>query len=113
MYTQVSINIFGVFTIVGVVITMFIYNVRVTLFVLSVLPIIFLISLIFRYYARRSHRLVRSNLSNINAFLSENLSLMKIIQGMNQQKQYGEFKEKSDKLRKAWSQIIIFAYLGL
>lgn len=111
MYTQVSINIFkNVFTIIGVVIAMFIYNVRVTLFVLSVLPIIFLISLIFRYYARRAHRLVRSNLSNINAFLSENLSLMKIIQGMNQQrKQYGEFKEKSDKLKKSYIQeIIIF-----
>lgn len=111
MYTQVSINIFkNVFTIIGVVIAMFIYNVRVTLFVLSVLPIIFLISLIFRYYARRAHRLVRSNLSNINAFLSENLSLMKIIQGMNQQrKQYGEFKEKSDKLKKSYIQeIVIF-----
>ena len=111
MYTQVMITLFkDIFTIVGVIIAMFITNVELTLMILAIMPVIILLSFIFRYYARKTHRLVRSNLSNINAFLSENLSLMKIIQSMNQQKkQYGEFSEKSNKLKRSYiNEILIF-----
>jgi ATP-binding cassette subfamily B protein len=111
MYTDVIINLIkNVLTIIGVTIAMLIYNVRISLFILSVVPVVLLLSIIFRKYARKAHRAVRSNISSLNAFLSENLSLIKITQAMNQQKkQFNEFDSKSTKLKKSFiSEIMIF-----
>ena len=81
---------------------MFITNVEITLYILITAPIIFGLSMIFRKFSRKAYRDVRTNVTNVNTFLSENISGMKITQIFNQEeKKFDEFKEKNNALRKS------------
>ena len=101
MYTTLIINLIrNILTIIAVIIMMFLLNVKLTLLVLSVVPVLLVTSIIFRKYSRKAYREVRANVSNVNAFLSENLSGMKIIQVFNQEnKKYKEFSKKNNQLK--------------
>lgn len=103
MYTTLIINLIrNVLTIIATVVMMFLISVKLTLLVLSVVPFLLVASIIFRKYSRKAYREVRTNVSNINAFLSENLSGMKIIQVFNQEeKKFKEFTEKNTDLHKS------------
>jgi len=111
MYTSVIINLMkNVFTIFGVIIAMFLVDVELTLYVLAVTPFVVVISFIFRKLSRKAYREVRNNVANVNAFLSENISGMKITQVFNQEdKKHREFLEKNNQLKKSsLKQIFIF-----
>jgi len=103
MYTTLIINLIrNILTIIATIIMMFILDVKLTLIVLCVVPVLIVASIIFRKYSRKAYREVRTNISNINAFLSENLSGMKIIQVFNQEeKKYKEFSDKNNQLKKS------------
>ena len=111
MYTNVLINLLkNVVTIIGVFVTMFLLNATLTLILLMVVPVIFIFTLIFRKYLRKVHRTVRTNVSSMNAFLSENISGIKITQVFNQEeKKYEQFKENNKRLEKSLiKQIFVF-----
>ncbi|MEY3431638.1 MAG: ABC-type multidrug/protein/lipid transport system ATPase component [Bacillota bacterium] len=57
-----------------------------TLVTLSVLPLIYIASQMYRKAARGAYRDVRNKVSELNAFLSEHLSGMKVVQVFNQEK---------------------------
>ncbi len=60
-------------------------------------------SIVFRRYSRNAYRGVRNTISEINAFLSENLSGMKITQVFNQEtKKISEFERINKKLRRSY-----------
>lgn len=103
MYTNVLINLLkNVVTIVLVFVTMFLLNVKLTLILLVIVPIILIFSYFFRKYLRRVHRQVRTNVSSMNAFLSENITGMKITQVFNQEdKKLNEFKANNKQLEKS------------
>ena len=101
MYTTLIINLIrNILTIIAVIIMMFLLSVKLTLLVLSVVPFLIIASVIFRKYSRKAYREVRANVSNVNAFLSENLSGMKLIQVFNQEdKKFKEFSDKNNQLK--------------
>ena len=103
LYTNVLVNIIKcIATIVGVLIAMFLLNVKLTLICLIVFPIIFTLTITFRIFLRKIHRNVRTEVSNMNAFLSENISGMKVTQIFNQEeKKYDEFNTVNKRLKKA------------
>ena len=71
------------------------------LIVLCVFPFILTLTLVFRHFLRKIHRNVRTEVSNMNAFLSENISGMKVTQIFNQEeKKYNEFKTANNRLKK-------------
>lgn len=109
LYTDVVVSVFkDILMVFGVFIFMAFLAPKLTLWLLGLVPLIFIASYFFRKYARRAYRKVRKNVSNINAFLSEHLSGMKLIQIFNrEEKKYQEFKEKNDTLRKAYYQEIL------
>lgn len=73
---------------------------KLTLYVSIVLPIIIVSTILFRRLSRKSYREVKSNVSIMNSYLSENLSGMKVIQIFNQEdKKYQEFKDKNISLK--------------
>lgn len=112
LFTNIIINLIkNGLTIIGVLIIMFFINPLLSLIVLGMCPIVFFVSIIFRKTSRKVYRLVRSNVSNINAFLSENLSGMKITQVFNQEnKKLKEFQERNLALRKSTiKQVLTFA----
>ena len=112
MFTQILTNLIkNIFLVVAIVIAMLLFNYALTLMVLCFVPFIFFFTLIFRKFSRRAFRRVKDGTTDINTFLSENLSGIKIIQIFNQEeRKKKEFIEKNNKLGKAMrDQIFVFS----
>ncbi len=111
LYTNMLISIIrNIVTIISVFITMFMLNIKLTLMLLLSVPVLFIVSFIFRYFSRKTHRKVRNSVSSLNAFLSENISGVKITQIFNQEdKVFNEFKDRNYELKKnSLNEIFIF-----
>lgn len=102
LYTNVIINILkNIFTIIGVFIAMMLLNVSLTIIIICIFPVVIIVTILFRKKLRVIHREVRGNVSNMNAFLSENITGMKTIQVYNAEgKKCDEFKKNNDELKK-------------
>ena len=112
MFTQILTNLIkNIFLVVAIVVAMLMLNYALTLMVLCFVPFIFVFTLIFRKFSRRAFRRVKDGTTDINTFLSENLSGIKIIQIFNQeQRKKNEFAQKNNKLGKAMrDQIYVFS----
>ncbi len=111
MFTNILMNLFkNIFVIVGVLVAMFFINYALTLMVLCFVPFIVIFTLIFRKFSRRAFRKVKDGTTDINTYLSENLSGMKITQIFNrEEKKTEEFSERNKKLARAKEeQILVF-----
>ncbi len=90
------------FVIFAVLAAMLCLNYELTLMVLCFVPFLVLFTVIFRKFSRMSYRKVKDGTTNINTFLSENLSGMKITQIFNcEEKKAREFSAHNKKLAKA------------
>ena len=90
------------FVIFAVLAAMQCLNYELTLMVLCFVPFLVLFTVIFRKFSRMSYRKVKDGTTNINTFLSENLSGMKITQIFNcEEKKAREFSAHNKKLAKA------------
>ena len=79
---------------IGIVVVMFRLSFELTIITFLVLPLIAFASVLFRTKARKVFREMRAKLSAINAFMSEHIMGMKIIQAFNmQQKKFEEFEK--------------------
>jgi len=98
------------FIVLGVLTAMLCLNYELTLMILCFVPFIFLFTLIFRKFSRRAYRRVKDGTTDVNTFLSENLSGMKIIQIFNREdRKMKEFSEKNNALGQAkHQQILVF-----
>ncbi len=111
MYTNVAVNLIRNFLfLIGILIMLFILNWRLTLYVILTIPLVVIASVIFRKFSRASYRRVRANVSEVNAFLSENLSGMKVTQIFNQEdKKRREFQDRNTNLRNSYlREILVF-----
>ena len=112
MFTNILVNMAkNVFIVVGVLAAMLMLNYALTLMILCFVPFLVLFTLIFRKFTRKVYRVVKDRTTDINTFLSENLSGIKITQIFNQeQRKLDEFLEKSQQLKKAkQNQIFVFS----
>ncbi len=103
MFTNILVTLLkNSMVIVGVLAAMLLLNYALTLMILCFVPFIVLFTVIFRQFSRRVHRMVSTATTDINTYLSENLSGMKITQIFNREDQKMEdFVTRSAKLRKA------------
>ena len=103
MFTGLLVNLAkNIFMILGVVIAMFAVNIKLALMVMCFGPFILYFTIIFRKFSRKAYREVKNNVTEMNAFLSENLSGIKITQIFNQEnKKMADFNLKNDKLTKS------------
>jgi len=86
MYTNVLVNLFkDLFVLLGIIIVMLSIDAELALIVFTIIPFIFVLTIVFRINARKAHRRVRTLLSRMNAFLSEHIGGMRIIQIFHQQ----------------------------
>jgi len=98
MYTEVLANFFkNVFLIIGIVVIMLIINVKLTLLSFCVLPLVYLLIMVYRKFAQKNYRILRKILSEFNAFLSEHISGLKIIQLFGIEKKIFDKYEKITK----------------
>jgi len=87
MFTNTLINIIrSVLSMLIIGGILFAIQPLMTLITLAVLPLIYFSSQIYRKAARGAYRDVRNKVSELNAFLSEHLSGMKVVQVFNQEK---------------------------
>lgn len=103
MFTNILVTLVkNVMVIVGVFGAMLMLNYALTLMVLCFVPFIVLFTVIFRKFSRRVHRQVNNATTDINTYLSENLSGMKITQIFNREEEkLNDFLHRSRKLQRA------------
>ena len=103
MFTNLIVNLIkNCFIIVGVFVAMLCLNYMLTLMVLCFVPFIVLFTVVFRKFSRKAYRRVKDGTTDINTFLSENLSGMKIIQSFNREEhKKNEFDKKNRALGKS------------
>ena len=111
MFTNILVQLVkNVFVIIGVLLAMLLLNYMFTLMVLCFVPFVILFAYIFRKFARKVYRRVKDCTTDINTYLSENLSGIKITQIFNREdRKMEEFRQKSGALKKAkQNQIFVF-----
>ena len=112
LFTSVLVSLLrNALTIIGVYVIMFFLSWRLSLLLLGFVAVVFIASFIFRKVITKIWRKERQYTSDLNTFLNENLSGMKIIQIFNQQKRKEkEFNVKNDQLRKTkFNAVLAFA----
>ena len=112
LFTNVLVSLLrNALTIVGVYIIMFFLSWKLSLLLLSFVAVVFIASFVFRKVITKIWRKERQLTSDLNTFLNENLSGMKIIQIFNQQERKDkEFCVKNNQLRKTkFNAILAFA----
>ena len=111
MFTNLLVNLCkNAFVILGILAAMLCLNYALTLMVLCFVPFIVIFTVIFRKFSRRAYRKVKDATTDINTYLSENLSGIKVTQIFGREdEKMAEFREKSRRLAKA-SQEQIFVF---
>ena len=111
MFTNLLVNLTkNAFVILGILAAMLCLNYALTLMVLCFVPFILLFTVIFRKFSRRAYRKVKDATTDINTYLSENLSGIKVTQIFGREdEKMEEFRQKSQTLAKATQeQIFVF-----
>jgi len=103
MFTNIIVTLAkNTMSIIGVLGAMLLLNYALTLMVLCFVPFVVLFTVIFRKFSRRVHRSVSTRTTDLNTYLSENLSGIKITQIFNREEQkMQDFLLRSRKLRDA------------
>ena len=103
MFTNVLVTMVKNFMVLfGIIGVMLVTNYAMTMIVLCFVPFVVLFTVIFQQFSRRAHRAVTDNRTELNTFLSENLSGMKITQIFNREEQkMEEFLQRSRAVRNA------------
>ena len=103
LFTKILVTLAkNTMVVVGVLGAMLMLNYALTLMILCFVPFVVLFTVIFRKFSRRVHRQVNNATTDINTYLSENLSGMKITQIFNREEQkYRDFVDRSTRLTKA------------
>lgn len=103
MFTNILVTLAkNSMVIVGVLGAMLMLNYALTLMVLCFVPFVVLFTVIFRKFSRRVHLQVNNATTDINTYLSENLSGMKITQIFNrEERKLEDFLHRSRNLQKA------------
>ena len=103
MFTNILVTLVkNVMVIFGVLGAMLVLNYALTLMILCFVPFLVFFTIVFQKFSRTVHRKVNNARTDVNTYLSENLSGMKFTQIFNREDQkMQEFAEKSRVFAKA------------
>ena len=104
MYSGILVQLFrNIVKIVGLAGVMLVLDVRLAAISFVLMPLVIGLTVLCQKIARNIYRLYRTRLTDINTFLSEHLSGMKIIQIFGrQERKFEEFHDKNTKLYRAF-----------
>lgn len=104
MYSGILVQLFrNIVKIVGLAGVMLVLDVRLAAISFVLMPLVIGLTVLCQKIARNIYRLYRTRLTDINTFLSEHLSGMKIIQIFGrQERKFEKFHDKNTKLYKAF-----------
>ena len=103
MFTHILVTLIkNAMVVMGVLAAMLMLNYALALIALCFVPFVVLFTVLFRKFSRKAHRQVSDTTTQVNTFLSENLSGMKIIQIFNREdKKQQDFRVCSEAMAKA------------
>jgi len=88
---------------------MFFMNWQLSLIVLVAMPILVFITRVFQRKMQKAFEEVRSQIANMNTFVQERVTGMKIVQLFNRENvEYNNFKTINEKHKKAWIKTILY-----
>ena len=112
LFTTILVRLFkNVVKILGYAVVMLSISVRMTLVSFALLPVVGVLTFVFRFYSRKAYKITRNKITELNTFLSEHISGMRLIQVfVREQEKYEEFECKSQELFRAnWREVMTFA----
>ncbi len=112
MFTSVIVNILkSFFVLAGVMVMMLSYNIELALYIFIVIPFITVATFVFRKATRKIYREMRAKISDLNGFVAEHVSGMKVVQAFTAEDDVKEeFETKTEKLRQTnMKQLMAFA----
>ena len=112
LFTSILVRLFkNVVKIIGYAIVMLSINVRMACVSFALLPFVTVLTFFFRYMSRKAYQITRNKITELNTFLSEHISGMKLIQIFaKEEEKYKEFETKSQELFRAnWREVMTFA----
>ncbi len=96
-------------TMIAVVIMMFVLSWKLALITLVVLPIVLYATKLFQIAMKASFKEIRAQAANLNGFVQERVTGMKIVQLFNREKlEYDNFAEINNKHKKAWIKTVLY-----
>ena len=109
LFTNDLVNLIkNIITVIGSFTIMMIKSWKLTLILSGIVVLVFVISLVFRKIIVTQFRKEKNYISDLNTFLNENLSGMKITQTFNQEsRKLSEFDEKNELIRKTRFKVVI------
>ena len=109
LFTTILVNLIkNILMIVGTYGIMFFISWKLSLSMLPFVAIVAVVSFFFRRIIHKIFTEERKNISDLNTFLNENLSGMKIIQIFNQEtRKEKEFDKKNEQLRKTRYKVLV------
>ena len=108
------LNLFkDVFLLAGIMVMMFVLDVKLALAALTGVPLIVLITVSLKRVIKRNWKKMKSIIGQINGFMAENISGMRIVQAFNRQKhKLQEFRELNKAYFKtAMTQVFLNSFL--
>ena len=112
LFSSILVKLFkNVVKIIGYAVVMLSINTAMALVSFLLLPVVTVLTFFFRSLSRKAYQLTRNKITELNTFLSEHLSGMKLIQVFaKEEEKYKAFETKSQELYKAnWREVMTFA----
>ena len=112
LFTTILIKLFkNVVKIFGFAVVMFYKDAKLALLSFLMLPVVAILTFTFKHFSRVAYRVTRNKITEMNTFLAEHISGMKLIQIFAKEKEkYEEFENKSEELYRAnWREVMTFA----
>lgn len=112
LFTTVLVKLYkNTVKILGYAVVMLSRNVQMALVSFALLPMVTVLTFFFRYMSRKAYKITRNKITELNTFLSEHISGMRLIQIFAREEQkYREFERKSEELFRAnWREVMTFA----
>ena len=112
LFSQILAKLFkNSVKILGFAVVMLSIDLRMALYSFILIPFVTGLTFFFRYLSRKAYRMTRTRITELNTFLSEHLSGMKLIQIFaREEEKFEEFSEKSEQLFRAnWREVLTFA----
>ncbi|MEQ3104046.1 ABC transporter ATP-binding protein [Coprococcus comes] len=112
LFSTILVKLFkNVVKIIGYAVVMLSINVKMAGISFLLLPLVAILTFVFRHLSRKAYQITRNKITDLNTFLSEHISGMKLIQIFAREKEkYSEFEGKSMELYRAnFREIMTFA----
>lgn len=112
LFSTILVKLFkNVIKIIGYAVVMLSINVKMAGISFLLLPLVAILTFVFRHLSRKAYQITRNKITELNTFLSEHISGMKLIQIFAREKEkYSEFEGKSMELYRAnFREIMTFA----